>query len=136
MDNTSKSILMQVSFKAQIEREKRGWFEFFKKKLTRKEFEDSMQKDYDSLYRLIIGVQQSDELASNNDISTLEALIDSSTLDHDQRAETTLELTSTLTHGRYIKLRDGLLMNQLPATDDLTGKTQFKLNKELKKQNK
>lgn len=131
MDNTSKSILMQVGFKGAIELAKHG-----KANPHIKGLEETTLAHYQMLTSLINKAIKTDELAQNSDIETLERLIDSSTLDSDQRVKVTATLTPELTYGNYIEIRNKLLLNQLPATDSPGGKTQFAINQALKKEGK
>ena len=130
MTNLDKSILVQVAYKGIIELIKSE-----KIMPINEVIESHVWKHYQMLTGLIERAQNGKELF-NSDISTLEGLIYSSTLDDDNKEIALQALDSISNQADYDTLKERLEANQLPDTDNLTGKTQFKLNQELKKQGK
>lgn len=109
MDNTGKSILIQVSHKGQIEIQK-ALIISGKPAMHKEIFEKNVWDDYQMLTGLI-NRAINDEV-SNDHIMLLERLIDNSTLDPDQRVKATERLTPTPTYANFVIIRDKLLANQ------------------------
>ena len=113
MTDTEKSILVQVSYKGCIEMRKVST-----ERITDEEFENEVWKDYQMLVKLIHKAQQTtvqdtiENELTNSEISLLERLIDSSTLDGNNRGIAQLAIDNAHTKQDYDNIKEGLLRNQ------------------------
>jgi len=131
MDNTGKSILLQVSYKGVIELVKTGQINYPKGNQNN-EFMEDIWQHYLMLTELI--ERAIDDTVSNDHIMLLERLIDSSTLDSDQRVQATSTLTPTPSYDKFVQIRDRLLQNQQDQINDIGAGNQTDIKKKLKKE--
>ncbi len=126
-DTRTKEILIQVSFKAQIEREKNN------KRLTKEEFEKEVWNDYIALERLI--ERAINPCVGKGELDNAQKWIDSSTFDTDQRAELESFLNDNLKWEDYWKLLSKVKANQLDGVD-IPSASQTNFNEGLKAKGK
>lgn len=129
MDNTSKSIILQVAYKGNIELLK----DPNRKVVSPKEFEDKVWEHYLILERLI--ERAINPYVGESELFYAENLIGTSTLDENQKQEAESWLTDKLKWEDYWKLVGRLKINQLDGVD-LPSASQTKLNEGLKSKGK
>lgn len=131
MDNTGKAILMQVAYKGVIELAK-------KSTATNEKIDEVLEAriwtHYQMLERLI--EKAISPYATNEDLTELENLVNTSTLDEDQRIEAEDVIVSQMSKSNYEILRTKLLENQLSVTDRHGSVKQVDLVEDLKKKDK